>query len=347
MRILFLTEGTTVPATRFRVGQFLPHFAAAGIRPVVRHAYGDGYNRITQTALDVPYRVLSRAGRVLMSLDAGRFDLVFLQRPAFPFLSGPERLVHALNGRTLFDFDDSIFLDARGREGRRAVAFDRTVRTVAHNIAGNRWLAERAAQPGRTTVIPTVIDTDRFVPAPRSGAPVIGWMGTRGNFPSLDTVAAAVAEVLGRHPRARFRVVSNALWEGLPGHPRVERLLWSAETEIPLLQSFDVGLMPLPDNDLTRGKCGFKMIQYMAVGAAVVASPTGANAEIFEGSEAGALAETPAEWTAAMHRLLEDVAARRRAGEAARSHAVGYYSVRAVLPRYLELFERHRRPQTP
>lgn len=342
MNVLFLTEGTTVPAARFRVGQFVPHFEAKGIRCTVRAAYGDHYNRISRTPLDVPYRVTKRAARVLKSLDAGRFDAVFLQRPAFPFWSLPELLVHGLNDKTIFDFDDSIFLDADGQERARARAFDEVVAAVRQNIAGNRWLADRAGHPEKIRVIPTVIDTDRYVPRSRRDEErvVIGWMGTRSNFASLDTVAPVIRSVLDAHPQTCFRVVSNAPYPTLADHPRFEFIAWSADREIQLLQSFDIGLMPLPDNPLTRGKCGFKMIQYMAVGSAVIASPTGANAEIFAGSDAGFLARTDDEWRISLEHLIAAPNDRNDAGSSARAHVEDRYSVRSVIPKYLDVFER-------
>ncbi len=348
MKILFLTEGTTVPASRFRVGQFIPHFESRGIDCTVRAAYGDWYNAAARTAVGPAYKLLWRLKRVGQGLDAGRFDVVFLQRPALPFSALPERAVTRANRRTIFDVDDSIFLGAGGKvDPARRRAFEDEVELARHVICGNSYLAEEAGAPEKTTVIPTVIDTDRYVPAEAGkaekaeGEPVvIGWMGTSGNFPFLEEIAPALREVLEARPEAVVRFVSNAPFEPLADHPRVEQIPWSKEREIELLQSFDIGLMPLEDSALTRGKCGFKMIQYMAVGTPVVVSAVGANVEIFEGSGAGFLADSWDAWCEPLLGLVDDAEMRKKMGVAGRVHAVESYSVKSVIDRYIDIFER-------
>jgi glycosyltransferase involved in cell wall biosynthesis len=138
----------------------------------------------------------------------------------------------------------------------------------------------------------------------------------------------------------RVRLVSNADFEPLRGLDRVEQIRWSAAEEILLLQSFDIGLMPLVDSPLTRGKCAFKMIQYMAVGAPVVVSPVGANVDVMQGVEAGYLVDEFDEWSDALLALVDDAEARQRMGAQGRDRAVERYSIDAVLPTYLEIFEK-------
>ncbi len=350
MRILFLTEGTTIPASRFRVGQFIPHFRDRGIECVVRPGYGDLYNQIAPTPLGAPYKLVTRLMRIVRSVDAGAFDVVFLQRPALPFTALPEQLIHGLNDRTIFDVDDAIFLAPDGSDHPTAgPAFAAIVDTVEHVICGNTFLADRVDHPDKTTVIPTVIDCERYRPAADSTAAgddlTIGWMGTASNFHSLRIVAPVVEQFLDDHPDTRFRIVSNETFPDLAHHPRVEEIRWSSETEIPLLQSFDIGLMPLVDTPASRGKCGFKMIQYMAVGTPVISSPVGANVDIFQGSDAGFLAGDHAAWGRALERLVDDEQHRLDCGRSARQHAVEYYSIRSVIDDYIELFSTVASPQ--
>ncbi len=347
MRALFLAEGSSIPSTRFRVGQLLPHFERAGVQCVLRTGYGPWYNALARTRLGAPYKLGCRLKRVALSLDGASFDLVFLQRMAIPFTPLPEQLLRALTQRTIFDFDDNLTIGADGQPHRaRQRALEGAARSAAQVIAGNAYLAKLVdVAQDRVSVIPTVIDTDLYTPGPspwrRDDALVIGWMGTAGNFTYLRDILPALLTVLKQQgPRVKLRLVSNARLPELEGHPQVEQLAWSARDEIATLRSFDVGLMPLRDSLGARGKCGFKMIQYMAVGAATVASPVGANVDIFEGSGAGHLAGDEAAWVQALSALLEDAQARARCGERARAHVVAAYSIHAVLGRYLSLFER-------
>jgi glycosyltransferase involved in cell wall biosynthesis len=341
MRILFLCEGTTVPASRFRVVQFLSHFEARGIQSVVRFAYGDGYNEIASTRVGPLYKALMRTRRLVFAADADEFDIVFLQRPALPQSAVGEELAHAINPHTIFDFDDSLWMLGDGTTStRRREGFDKTAELVSHLIAGNAFLASEAGQPQKTTIIPTVIDTVKYLPIERAKQPVtIGWMGTAGNFPFLDRLVPSLKAVLAARSDIRVRLVSNADFLPLSGVPGVEQIRWTASDEIALLQSFDIGLMPLVDSPLTRGKCAFKMIQYMAVGAPVIISNVGANREVFGSAEPGFLLDT-FDWTDALLTLIDDPDLRASMGSRGRLRAESSYSIISVLPKYLEIFER-------
>ncbi len=308
----------------------------------LRYAYGACYNAVTKTRLSTPYRLANRLKLVALGLDAASFDIVFCQRPAIPQLSGPERLLARLNPRIVFDYDDAIWLGPGGAESaRRKRAFSGIVEASSHIIAGNSFLASQALSSEKTSVIPTVIDTDRYVPvaASKDESCVIGWMGTRGNFPSLLKLVPSITRVLEKYPNVKLRLVSNSVFSPLSGHAQVDQLAWSAKEEREHLQSFDVGLMPLISSEQTRGKCAFKMIMYMAVGLPVVVSAVGANVEVLEDSGAGFL-EPSFDWDRSLSRLIDDAGLRKTMGQAGREHVVSNYSITAVLPRYLEIFDR-------
>jgi glycosyltransferase involved in cell wall biosynthesis len=330
------------------VSQFLEHFTRRGISWSHHVGYGPEYNAVVKTRLGVPYKLACRSRRALLELamsdpDA---DFLFFQRKAFRESSLPEELAARRNPRVIFDFDDSIFLGPDGGpHPMRQRAFDRMCALSAHIVCGNSWLAERAGAPHKTTVIPTVVDTDLWAPDPSAtrddDSVTIGWMGTASSFALVRAFIPTLEEVLAEHPHVRLHLVSNARAPEFEGHPQVLQTPWSAESEVDLLRSFDVGLMPLQDSLLTRGKCGFKMILYMAVGCPVVASAVGANVEILQGSGAGLLVEDVDGWGEALGQLItaspEESA---RMGEAARAHAVANYSVASVIDRYVEVFER-------
>lgn len=344
MRILFVTEGTHAPSSRFRVQQFLPHFRRSGITCHVVAGYGPRYNALSKTRWSAAYKLAARTQGFVRSLNAQRYDLVFVQRPILPFTALPEELLHRLNPRMIFDVDDAVFLGADSQPAPlRQRTFDRCVDLSSHYIAGNDFLAEHGKAPQKTSVIPTVIDTDRYRPnpdAPRDVSQVvIGWIGSPTTLRYVDQVLPALRAVRDRYPHVIVRIVCSHMPKHLAQERRFEFVPWSKETEIASIQSFDIGIMPMEDTLISQGKCGFKMIQYMATGVSVVSSPVGANAAIFEGSNAGALATTHDEWVDALSRLIEDSARRTTCAQSARTHAVKQYSVHAVLPRYLDIFD--------
>ncbi len=343
MRVVFTSDGVEVPASRYRFLQFIEYFEDAGIECSFIHGYGRLYNRVFGTpVVGAVYKTLTRGVRAARTA-AAQADLLFLQRTAFPQNAIAERVAHRRGVPMVFDFDDAIYLGPGGVPSRmRERAFRDAVRVADHCIAGNRFLAEAAAAPHKTTVIPTVIDTERYVPPERrsSDEVVIGWMGTAGNFGFLERVAPSLRTVLREMPQAKVRLVSNATFQPLLGVDRVEQIRWAAGSEIELLQSFDVGLMPLVDGVLTRGKCAFKMIQYMSVGAPVVVSAVGANVDVIGDVELGYALEH-FDWVDALRTLVADPELRARMGEAGRARAVEAYSVSGVLDRYLEIFARY------
>lgn len=203
-------------------------------------------------------------------------------------------------------------------------------------IAGNDYLADYARRAGaaRVEIIPTVIDLEKYSPAfvtHRSSAPfTIGWIGSPSTAKYLQTIAPALAEVCAGGNGVVRLIGSGQIH--LPGVP-VEVLPWDETTEINELKQFDVGIMPLPDESWERGKCGFKLIQYMACGLPVVASPVGVNSKIVEQGVNGYLAETPAEWIQSLNALLLDVDQRKRMGQAGRKKVEQGYSLQMTGPR--------------
>lgn len=307
------------------------------------YAYGEHYNDVFDRRLIGPaYKLLSRARRAVRTALVRDADIVFHQRTAFPHTAIPEQILAARGVPSILDFDDAIYLGPGGvPSALRERAFRDAVAVADHCIAGNRHLAEVAGVPEKTTIIPTVIDTDRFVPAKKepSDEVVVGWMGTAGNFPFLEHIVPAVKTVLAERDNVHVRLVSNAEFRPLSGHDRVEQIRWTAAREVELLQSFDIGLMPLEDTRLTRGKCAFKMIQYMAVGIPVVVSAVGANNEVMEGVDIGYGLDRFDEWADALLRLIDFADERAAMGAAGRERAVSSYSVTGVTTDYLDVFD--------
>jgi glycosyltransferase involved in cell wall biosynthesis len=186
-------------------------------------------------------------------------------------------------------------------------------------------------------VLPTPIDTERFVPQePRlsqSARTIIGWIGNPTGVPYLDELANSLRGLAKVHD---FEVhVVGGTWE-CDGVKVVCRD-WSRDTEVQDTQSFDIGVMPLPDSEWTRGKCSFKLIQYMSCGIPAVASPVGMNREVIREGVNGFVAGSEDEWVEKLGKLLENEGLRRRMGEAGRSLVVQEYSVKALGPRFVEV----------
>ena len=210
---------------------------------------------------------------------------------------------------------------------------------AAHVVAGNSWLAARTGRQDGVSVVPTCIDTARYAPGPPPAPgrrPVLGWIGTSGNFPYLRQLVRPLAALRDAGHDFELRLCSDlrdpALLEALGA--RFER--WTPEGELPFLQGLDIGLMPLADDDWCRGKCSFKMIQYMAVGRPVVASAVGMNRDVLDGGTGGRLVEGDA-WARPLAALLGDAEARARLGAEARARAVARYDLSVAVDAYRAL----------
>lgn len=349
-------EGASV---RFRVEQYLGPLREAGFTYT-----------LSTLVDDADFRTLLSAGRTvrkglalfrglrrrLADLERAReADLVFIHREAYP-LGPPYFERHfARNGRkVVYDFDDAVYLPKerayhpwanRLRNPGKVADVCGLSRLV---IAGNEVLAEYArARNRRVVVIPTPIDTERFRPAdgrPEHSVPVMGWIGNPTGVPYLDLLRPVLRRLAAE---AEFLVrVIGGPWE-CPG-VKVEWRRWQRATEVADTQGFDIGLMPLPDSPWTRGKCSFKLIQYLSCGRPAVASPVGMNREVIREGENGFLASSDAEWHERLAYLLRDAPARERLGSRGREIIEAAYSVKALAPRLIEaLRSAVREPEEP
>lgn len=341
------------PSQRYRFEQFVPYWEKHGV--TVRYAWI--IDEADDKVFYSPGRLLDKARIFRKSLRLRRehvrmaqdHDLVFVQREAL--MTGSIRFERALaaTGKPLiYDFDDAIWrMDVS--EGNRKLRWlkdpaktPRIIGLATHVIAGNAFLADYAKQHnGHVEVIPTVIDTERYMPmdaAKRSdGKVVIGWTGSLTSTPHLMT---AVPMLLKLQEEFRGRIVFRFISDRpviIPGL-EVEQITWNAASEPEDLAPIDIGIMPLPDTEWSRGKCGFKGLQYMGMAKAVVLARVGVNATIVRDGENGFLAGSDEEWLAKLRLLVNDADLRRRLGAEARRTVEQAYSTVAWRDRYLELF---------
>ncbi|MBK9176648.1 MAG: glycosyltransferase family 4 protein [Flavobacteriales bacterium] len=341
------------PSQRYRFEQFVPYWEEHGV--TVRYAwiideeddkvfYTNG--RLLEKARIFRKSLRMRREHVRMAKD---FDLVFVQREAL--MTGSIRFERALaaTGKPLiYDFDDAIWhMDVS--EGNRRLRWlkdpaktPRIIALATHVIAGNEYLAEYARQHSqRVEVIPTVIDTERYKPVQSEsradGKVIIGWTGSLTSTPHLRTAIPMLQELQAElGSRIAFRFISDRPVP-VPGLD-IEQVLWRADTEPEDLAPIGIGIMPLPDNEWSRGKCGFKGLQYMGMGKAVVLSRVGVNTSIVQEGVNGCLAGTMEEWKQKLRMLVADADLRRRLGAEARRTVEQHYSTVAWRDHYLRLF---------
>jgi glycosyltransferase involved in cell wall biosynthesis len=263
-----------------------------------------------------------------------RGELLIVQRLAIPFTAIPERVAASRGAKIIFDFDDAIFLGAAG--ALRRTAFRQITGQSTLVVAGNSWLAAQVPPGPPVAVLPTCIDTDRYRPSSKGPGPipVIGWMGTRGNLPYLQPLIAEVAKLREEGLSFGVRLCSDLRDDILVRALDAEFLKWTPEDEIDILNSFDIGLMPLPDDDWSKGKCSFKIIQYMAVAVPAVASAVGFNHDAIEDGETGNLVKEGGSWADPLRTLLKNPELRRSMGDAARRRAVAKFDIEIARDAY-------------
>jgi glycosyltransferase involved in cell wall biosynthesis len=235
----------------------------------------------------------------------------------------------------VLDVDDAIWCYRGGHfAGRLARACDAVT-------CGNTYLAERFEQWNpKVFVVPTAVDTDRFRPtADRAHRKVIGWSGTSGGFAYLAEIEPALNRVLKQHPDAVLRIISDQRprFKSLKAE-QIDFRLWDPIQEVSGISDVTVGVMPLDRSDWSRGKCSYKMLTYMAVGAPVIASDIGMNSEIFRLGNCGLPARTIDDWVSALDHVLSDPASARSMGSVGRNIVEKHYSITAVAPLLAKVF---------
>jgi glycosyltransferase involved in cell wall biosynthesis len=334
-------------STRQRLLQYVPALQAAGIDLDFRPLLDDEYVAGLVTGKRYERRRIAAAYlRRLRELNFGHLgDLVFVYAELLPWLpSAFERLLLRRAPPIIYDMDDAFFHTYDRHRSRvvRAIVgkkFEPLLRSATACICGNAYLRNYASRfCSHTEIIPTVVDTDRYTPAPKStaGLPVIGWIGSPSTWRYVRPLVPLLEELV-TSGHARVKVVGAGTAATSDGFRGLELVEWSEHSEIEHLQSFDVGIMPLPDDDWARGKSGYKLIQYMACGLPVVASPVGVNREIVCDGENGFLASNAQDWRTSLQRLIGDVELRSRLGKEGRTRAVAEYSLRAHAPRFVEI----------
>ncbi|RTQ47134.1 glycosyltransferase [Hymenobacter gummosus] len=356
-RVLFVAmhRPDRSPSQRFRFEQYLDYLR--------QHGYESEYSYLISPADDKvlysPGNYVGKLGIFLKSaakrlgnaLKAGSYDIIFIQREAFMIGTTVfESLFARSKAKVVFDFDDSIWRNQGEASGANTNLLflknpDKTKDIIAMSdliFAGNEYLASYARQFNKNVVIvPTTIDTEEYQRAatpPHPGRVCVGWSGSFTTIEHFETALPALRQLKAKYgDKVYFKVIGDGSYRneelGITGLP------WRKDTEIQDLSEIEIGLMPLPDTEWAKGKCGLKGLQYMALEIATIMSPVGVNSEIIQDGVNGFLADGTEEWVDKISRLIDNAALRQQMGRQGRQTVVSKYSVLSERDHYVQLFD--------
>ncbi len=349
-KILLLSRYDNLGASsRYRSYQYIPYLCKEGIEITAAPLFDNDY--IKDLYVDRKKNILKvlrvYVKRIINLYHVRNFDVIWIEKEALPWVPGwIERKLGLTKATYIVDYDDAIFhrYDQHHFKLIRWILgkkIDRIMRYAAFVLVGNGYLLERAKKAGakRVEVLPTVIDLEKYPSNFFNDNNIftIGWIGTPITSHYLKLVIPALEEFCKKNT-ARL-VLIGAKRDSLPTNMPVKYVSWSEETETKEIQKFDVGIMPLPDNSWERGKCGFKLIQYMACGKPVIGSPVGVNKKIIKHGINGYQARNIDEWIWAINKLKNDPKLRHKMGKAGRKIVEKNYCLQVTAPKLLKILE--------
>jgi glycosyltransferase involved in cell wall biosynthesis len=341
----------TAPCQRYRIEQWMPHLAKAGVHfefdPFMSAAFQQILYQPGHLLPKLSLAIRDYLRRLRLGLRPGRYDAIFLHREAS--IIGPawlERLFARSGVPIVYEFDDAIYVPYVSPSNRylsylKCHAKTATIcRLSRHVIVGNQTLRDYATQWNpNVTVVPSTIDAETYRPRQSyalTGEAVLGWTGSHSAMQYLDIIKPALRELARRHP-FRLEIVGTHPFE-IEGVKTAFRP-WRAASEVEDLSALHVGLMPVPDEAWAKGKCALKALQYMALGVPAVVSPVGANRVVVQDGVNGFHAGTTEEWVERLSQLIQDAALRERLGREARRTVEVEYSAQAQAPRVLSVLQ--------
>jgi glycosyltransferase involved in cell wall biosynthesis len=356
-RILFVAGQVKdrSPAQRFRFEQYLDYFQENGYDCELAHLltaqearvfYSKG-NTLAKTWITVK----SSFRRYRQCLKRNSYDIIFIQREAFS--TGTvffEKMLRHSQAKLLFDFDDAIWLQSVSDMNKRFSFLknpgktETLVKMADFVIAGNAYLAEYALRYNpNVAIIPTTIDTNEYQPHKVNGENqnkiVIGWSGSFSTIAHFKLAVPALIQIKKKYGnKVQIKVIGDGSYK--------EDILdlmsfdWDKANELTQLNSFDIGIMPLPDDEWSKGKCGLKGLQYMALEIPTIMSPVGVNGEIISDGVNGFTAASDDEWVDKLERLIEHENLRQSLGKLGRKTVIEKYSVTSQKKAYINIFNR-------
>jgi hypothetical protein len=348
MKVLALTQYNRMGASsRLRFMQYLPLLESNGVEVYCEHLFSDRYlEALYAGQRDVRGILAAYKRRIRSLLKRTDADVIWLEKEALPWM--PAAIEHSLLPRNIpliVDYDDAVFhrYDSHSSALIRTILSKKIAQIMARAnlvVVGNDYLRDYALVAGArcVEVVPTVIDADAYAPCSmpmKDETVTVGWVGTPETWRSC--VSSFLPEI--RSALAGLDAHLMAVGAGSAANKAAGVITreWSEDREIGNIQEMDIGIMPLPNIPWMRGKCGYKLIQYMACGLPVIASPVGANRNIVDHGVNGLLAATPEEWATALNTLVNDINLRQQMGAKARALVQSQYSLQVQGPRIIDL----------
>ena len=332
IRVAAFTGSETISSRRFRLLQYVPFLENEGI--VVDEFISRYGSWPPAQKWKRPYWLVGTlADRIIPAIKSRQYNLVFLQRELVSTLYTLERF---LGRPRILDVDDAVWLN-----GNLALrSFSSLVSSCDGVICGNKYIADQASKWNkRVIVLPTAVDTDRFAVAKSEmrSKKIIGWSGLFAGSKYLLSIEDAIYEVIRARPNTILRVVSDALPKFRKLSPEsVEFIRWSPDNEVRTIQQMDVGLMPLNNDEWSRGKCSYKMLLYMSCGIPVVVPPFGMNKDVLSMGNVGIGPECTSQWIDSIVSLLDDADQRLLMGREARTLIENHFSIKKIGPKLAE-----------
>ncbi len=349
--ILTLHRPNRSPSQRFRFEQYLDYLKANGFQFEWSFLLGEkedrSFYKSGQLTSKLNILLKSTFKRLAEIIKPADYDLIFVQRECFMLGTSIFEKFFSKKAKLIFDFDDAIWL-ANVSKANKKFAFlknpDKTKTILKHAslvFAGNQYLADYARQfCSNVEIIPTTIDTRRHHKWTKEhrekDSLTIGWTGTSTTLKYLDLIQSVLKELAKKY---NFQLTVICDKPPTLDLENVKFVPWKLDSEIKDLLEFDIGIMPLTENQWSQGKCGFKLLQYMALGIPTVASPIGVNVDIVEHEKNGFLANSQKEWINYLERLLQSVSLRKELGANGREKVELNYSVDKYKSHYLNAFE--------
>lgn len=342
-RILFVAphRANRAPSQRFRFEQYFSYLEANGFECKMVPLISEHTEKIFYHPKSILRKALIFGNFVLLRLrhviQSSAYDVVFIQREAF--MTGTtffEKQFKRSGAKIIYDFDDAIWHHDVSEANKKFAKLKRPEKTdkiIAMSdlvIAGNSYLRNYALQFNKSVkIIPTTIDTDEYQvknSVQKSNCICIGWSGSFTTIKHFNLAVVVLEKLKLKYGnRICFKVIGDETYVnetlGIKG------VAWNRETELKDLSEIDIGIMPLPDDEWSKGKCGLKGLQYMALEIPTIMSPVGVNTEIIMEGKNGYLAETEAEWVDKISMLVEDANLRLLIGKAARQTVIENYSI--------------------